>query len=121
MGYITRGRGVTIHKAECLNIAAGEAERRIPVEWAVSSGEGTFYGTITILAYDRINMLSEIAAIIGQQNVSIRAANIQTDDRTRISTLRLTMEVHSRDEMDHVIAALRNKSDILDVYRTTGS
>ena len=121
VGYITRGRGVTIHKAECLNIAAGEAERRIPVEWAVSSGEGTFYGTITILAYDRINMLSEIAAIIGQQNVSIRAANIQTDDRTRISTLRLTMEVHSRDEMDRVIAALRNKSDILDVYRTTGS
>ncbi len=66
-------------------------------------------------------MLGEIATIIGQHNVSIKAANIQTDDRTRISTLRLTLEDHSREEMDPVIAALRNKADILDVYRTTGS
>ena len=120
VGYITRGRGVTIHKAECVNIAAGESERRIPVEWA-ANGEGTFYGNITILAYDRVNMLGEIATIIGQHNVSIRAANIATDDRTRISTLRLTLEVHSREEMDRVIASLRNKTDIMDVYRTTGS
>ena len=121
VGYITRGRGVTIHKAECVNAAACETERRIPVEWASASEDDTFYGSITILAYDRVNMLGEIATIIGQHNVSIRAATIQTDDRTRISTLRLTLEVHSREEMDHVISALRNKADILDVYRATGS
>ena len=51
--------------------------------------------------------------------VSIRAASIQSDDKTRISTLRLTLDVHSREEMDKVIQALRNKSDILDVYRAT--
>ena len=116
VGYITRGRGVTIHKAECVNIAAGERERNIPVEWAMDS-EGTFAATITILAYDRVNMLGEIATIIGENGVSIRAASIQADDRTRISTLRLTLDVHSREEMDKVIHALRNKSDILDVYR----
>ena len=121
VGYITRGRGVTIHKAECVNAAAGESERRISVEWASASEDNTFYGSITILAYDRVNMLGEIATIIGQHNVSIRAASIQTDDRTRISTLRLTLEVHSREEMDHVIAAIRNKTDVLDVYRATGS
>ena len=116
MGYITRGRGVTIHKAECVNAASGEEERRIPVEWA-SDGEDTFYATITILAYDRVNMLGEIATIIGENGVSIRAASIQGDDKTRISTLRLTLDVHSREEMNKVIQALRNKSDILDVYR----
>ena len=89
VGYITRGRGVTIHKAECSNAAAGEDERKIGVEWAMD-GEGTFSAAITILAYDK----------------------------TRISTLRLTLDVHSREEMDRVIKALRNKSDILDVYRT---
>ena len=51
--------------------------------------------------------------------VSIRAASIQSDDKTRISTLRLTLDVHSREEMNKVIQALRNKSDILDVYRAT--
>ena len=117
VGYITRGRGVTIHKAECVNAAAGEQERRIPVEWA-SDGQDTFYATITILCTDRVNMLGEIATIIGENGVSIRAASIQSDDKTRISTLRLTLDVHSREEMDKVIHALRNKSDILDVYRS---
>ena len=118
VGYITRGRGVTIHKAECVNVASGEEERRIPVEWA-SDGQNTFYATITIIAYDRLNMLSEIATIIGENGVSIRAASIQSDEKTRISTLHLTLEVRSREEMNKVIQALRNKSDILDVYRAT--
>ena len=118
VGYITRGRGVTIHKAECVNAASGEEERRVPVEWA-SDGQDTFSANITILAYDRVNMLGEIATIIGENNVSIRAATIQSDDKARVSTLRLTLDVHSREEMDKVILALRNKSDILDVYRST--
>ena len=119
VGYITRGRGVTIHKAECLNAVNGEAERKVPVAWA-NDGEGSFLATIKILAYDRVNMLGEIALIIGENNVSIRAATVQTDDKTRISTLRLTLDVQSREQMDRVIQALRNKSDILDVYRVTG-
>ena len=119
VGYITRGRGVTVHKAECQNAINGEQERKIPVEWA-DDGEGTFYATIKVLAYDRVNMLGEIATLIGEQNVSIKAATIQTDDKTRISTLRLTLDVRSREQMDRVIMALRNKSDIMDVYRVTG-
>ena len=87
--------------------------------WA-NDGEGSFLATIKILAYDRVNMLGEIALIIGENNVSIRAATVQTDDKTRISTLRLTLDVQSREQMDRVIQALRNKSDILDVYRVTG-
>ena len=119
VGYITRGRGVTIHKAECPNAATSEPERRIPVEWA-TEGTGSFYATITILAYDRVNMLGEIASIIGEMNVSIKAAQVQTDDKTRISTLKLTLEVQSREQMDRVIQALRNKADVMDVYRVTG-
>ena len=119
VGYITRGRGVTIHKAECQNAINGEKERRVDVEWA-DDGQGSFYATIKVLAYDRVNMLGEIAMLIGEQNVSIKAANIQTDDKTRISTLRLTLDVSSREQMNRVIQALRNKADIMDVYRVTG-
>ena len=119
VGYITRGRGVTIHKAECPNAATAEPERRIPVEWASESG-GSFYASIKILVYDRVNLLGEIASIIGEMNVSIKAAQVQTDDRTRISTLKLTLDVQSREQMNRVIQAIRNKSDVLDVYRVTG-
>ena len=119
VGYITRGRGVTIHKAECPNAMNGEAERKIPVEWAMD-GEGSFYASIKVVAYDRINMLGEIATIIGEMNVSIKAANVSANDKSRISTIRLTLDVHSREQMDKVIQALRRKADILDVYRVTG-
>ncbi len=118
VGYITRGRGVTIHKAECNNAALSEPERRIPVEWASESG-GSFYASIKILVYDRVNMLSEIASVIGEMNVSIKAAQIQTDDKTRISTVKLTLDVQSREQMNRVIQAVRNKADVLDVYRIT--
>ena len=118
VGYITRGRGVTIHKAECANALNGEKERRIPVEWAVD-GDASFYASIKILVYDRVNMLGEIASVIGEMNVSIKAAQIQTDDRTRISTLKLTLDVHSKEQMERVISALRNKTDVLEVYRVT--
>lgn len=119
VGYITRGRGVTIHKAECPNAQGAEPERRISVEWASESG-GSFYASIKILVYDRVNLLGEIASTIGDMNVSIRAAQVQTDDRTRISTLKLTLEVQSREQMDRVIQSIRNKADVLDVYRVTG-
>ena len=119
VGYITRGRGVTIHKAECPNAASAEPERRIPVEWATDGG-GSFYASIKILVYDRVNMLGEIASIIGEMNVSIKAAQVQTDDKTRISTVKLTLDVQSREQMDKVIQAIRNKADVLDVYRVTG-
>ncbi len=119
IGYITRGRGVTIHKAECPNALNGEKERRIPVEWALE-GEASFLASIKVVAYDRVNMLGEIASIIGEMNVSIKAASASSDDRSRISTLRLTLDVHSREQMDKVIQALRNKTDVLDVYRVTG-
>ncbi len=118
VGYITRGRGVTIHKAECANALNGESERRVPVEWAVD-GDASFYASIKVIAYDRVNMLGEIASVIGEMNVSIKAAQVQTDEKTRISTLKLTLDVHSREQMDRVIAAVRNKVDVMDVYRVT--
>lgn len=119
VGYITRGRGVTIHKAECPNAINGEAERRIPVEWA-GNGEGTFFATIKVVAYDRSNIFSELLTMVAGLNVTVKAANGQSDDKTGTSNIRLTLEVRSREQVDKVIAALRRKADVMDVYRVTG-
>ena len=119
IGYITRGRGVTVHKAECLNAINGEPERQVAVTWA-DVGDSSFLASLKVIAYDRVNLLGEIATIIGEMNVSIKAANAQTDDKSRICTFRLTLDVTSKEQMEKVIQALRRKSDILDVYRVTG-
>ena len=53
-------------------------------------------------------------------NVTVKAANGQSDDKTGTSNIRLTLEVRSREQVDKVIAALRRKADVMDVYRVTG-
>ena len=119
MGYISRGRGVTIHKAECVNILNAEPERRVDVAWAEDDGS-SFYVTIKVVAYDHVSLLGELATFIGAMNVPIKAISATVDEKTKTSALRLTLEVRSREEMDKVLKQLRKKSDIIDVYRVTG-
>ena len=119
VGYISRGRGVTIHKAECVNILNAEPERRVDVAWAEDDGS-SFYVTIKVVAYDHVSLLGELATFIGAMNVPIKAISATVDEKTKTSALRLTLEVRSRDEMDKVLKQLRKKSDIIDVYRVTG-
>ena len=119
VGYITRGRGVTIHKAECVNALHGEDERRVEVDWA-DNGVGSFYASIKVVAYDHVSLLGELATYIGEMNVPIKAISAQVDEKTKTSAIRLTLEVRSRDQMDKVIKQLRKKSDVIDVYRVQG-
>ena len=119
VGYITRGRGVTIHKAECINAINGEKERRVQVDWADNEGE-SFYASIQVVAYDHVSLLGELATFIGGMNVPIKAVSAAVDEKSKTTNIRLTLEVRSRDEMDKVIKQLRKKSDVIDVFRATG-
>jgi len=119
IGYITRGRGVTIHKAECTNAVNGEAERSVEVAWA-DAEIGSFCAAIKVVAYDHVNLLGELASFIGGMDVPIKAISAQVDEKTKTSAIRLTLEVRSRDQMDKVIKQLQKKTDIIDVFRVTG-
>ena len=118
VGYITRGRGVTIHKAECVNALSGEAERRVDVAWA-ETNLGSFCAAIKIVGYDHVGMLGEIATYIGDLGVFIRNSTSGCD-KNKIATIKLVLEVHSREQMDSVIRQLRRRSDVIDVYRVNG-
>ncbi|MDO4482858.1 MAG: bifunctional (p)ppGpp synthetase/guanosine-3',5'-bis(diphosphate) 3'-pyrophosphohydrolase [Clostridia bacterium] len=119
VGYITRGRGVTIHKAECANAINGEKERRVSVAWDESNGS-SFFASIKIIAYDHVALLGELATFIGGLGVPIKAISATVDEKTKTSAIRMTLEIKSRDQMDNVIKQLRKKSDIVDVFRVTG-
>lgn len=118
VGFITRGRGVTIHKAECPNVQGGEAERRVDVAWAGVATQ-SFCAAIKIVGTDHVGMLAEIASFIATLNVPIRNISSNTD-KNRIATLRLVLEVRSREQMDSVIRQLRKRSDIIEVDRVNG-
>ena len=118
VGYITRGRGVTVHKAECANAQHFEPERRVNVAWADASF-GTFCASIKIRAYDRIGLLGEISTFISSMGVPIRNVACSVD-RNRIATIKLVMEVRSRDQMDTVIRQLQKQQDVIEVNRVNG-
>ncbi len=116
VGYITRGRGVTIHKADCVNACAAEQERRIDVEWA-DENVGSFTVSVKVVAYDKPNLLVEIASVISDMNVSIKTCSATVEEKTRIATFRFVVEIRSREQMDKLVKHLMRKSDVLDVFR----
>jgi len=119
VGYITRGRGVTIHKADCTNAQNGEEERRVHVCWAEESS-GQFEASIQVIAYDHVSLLGELATYIGELNVPIRAVSAKVDDKKGISTIGMTLSVSSREQVDRVIRQLQKRQDIIEVYRSAG-
>ncbi|MBQ3484907.1 MAG: bifunctional (p)ppGpp synthetase/guanosine-3',5'-bis(diphosphate) 3'-pyrophosphohydrolase [Clostridia bacterium] len=116
VGYITRGRGVTIHKADCVNALAAEQERRIDVDWA-DENIGSFTASIKVVAYDKQNLLLEMASVLSEMNINIKNVAATLDEKNRIATFRFVVEVKSREQMDKVVKQLMKKSDVIDVFR----
>ena len=119
VGYITRGRGVTVHKADCVNAQHSEPERAIRVSWAEES-IGRFTTTIQVIAYDHVSLLGELAMYIGELNVPIRAVSAKVDDKKGTSTIGMTLSVSSREQVDKVIRQLQKRQDVIEVYRSAG-
>ncbi len=118
VGFVTRGRGVSIHKADCVNALSGEAERRVAVRWA-DDETGSFCAPVRIIGHDRVGLLGEITSYIGSLNVPIRSATTSVD-RHGTAAIRLVLEVHSREQMDSVMRQLRRQQGVIDVVRVTG-
>ena len=116
VGYITRGRGVTIHKADCVNACAAEQERRIDVDWA-DENVGSFDVSVKVVAYDKPNLLVELASVISEMNITIKNCTAAVEPKTRIATFRFVVEIRSREQMDKLVKQLMRKSDVIDVFR----
>ncbi len=116
IGYITRGRGVTIHKADCPNVSASEHERMVEVSWANTEG-GSFNASINIIAYDHVSLLGQLALSIGNMGVPIMAVSAKRDNKHKTSVITMVVQVASREQLDKVIKALQRRTDIMEVYR----
>ena len=118
VGYITRGRGVTVHKIDCPNANASEQERMVEVSWA-STDCGAFNASLTIIAYDHVSLLGELALAIGNMDVPIMAVAAKRDEKHKTSVITTVVQVNCREQLDKVIKMLHNRSDIIEVYRGT--
>jgi guanosine-3',5'-bis(diphosphate) 3'-pyrophosphohydrolase len=119
VGFVTRGAGVSVHRADCHNVQSllTEPERMIEVEWAPSS-KSIFLVQIQVEALDRSGLLSDVTRVLSEHHVNILSASVSTSsDRLAIS--RFVFEMGDTTHMDRVLNAVRRIDAVYDVYRVS--
>lgn len=123
IGFVTRGRGVSIHRTDCVNIInlpEIERGRLIDAEWQAGSEESSKYlAEIVIYAHNRNGLLADISRALTEKNIDIMSMNTKTS-KQGIATMAASFYVGSREELNHTIEKLRNVESVMDIERTTG-
>jgi guanosine-3',5'-bis(diphosphate) 3'-pyrophosphohydrolase len=116
VGYITRGRGVTVHRADCANVkASSEKERHVDVEWEKSAAR-TYPVAIRIEGWDRDGFLRDVAAVISENQVALVALSaLANPDKS--ATVNATLQVTSVEQLSRVLAKLEGVRDVFSVHR----
>ena len=117
LGFVTRGRGVSVHRTDCPNAAdlQRDPERLVEVRWDATT-PSTFRVTVQVEALDRKHLLRDITTVLGDLALNILSAQVTTQ-RDRIAYLRFTFELADIGHLDHVIAQVRRVEAVFDCYR----
>jgi GTP diphosphokinase / guanosine-3',5'-bis(diphosphate) 3'-diphosphatase len=117
VGFVTRGRGVSVHRADCSNVGDldREPERFVPVDW---SGDVTasFLVSVQIEALDRKHLLRDITAVLGDLHINITSAQVATR-KDRVAVLRFSFELGDPTHLDYALRSVRRVEGVYDAYR----
>ena len=120
LGFVTHGHGVSVHRANCVNIehlSDTQRERMVPVHWAPSDAS-VFLVAIQVEALDRTKLLADVTRVLSEQHVNILSASVQTT-RDRVALSRFSFEMGDPKHLGDVLRAVRNIDGVYDVYRVT--
>ncbi|WP_053957019.1 RelA/SpoT family protein [Inediibacterium massiliense] len=119
IGFITRGRGVSIHRTDCVNILKEREciDRFIEVEWDADR-QNSYETEIQIIASDRKGLLSEVTNVLSDIKLSVTAINARTT-KDRVAIVNLTIEITNVEQLDKLIKKIKSMQGVLDVYRVT--
>lgn len=124
VGFVTRGRGVSIHRTDCVNIiclSEIERARLITAEWQhETDNENEKYLTeIVIYAHNRSGLIADISKTLMEKNIDVISMNTRTS-KQGIATLAMSFEIGGRDELRMIIDKLKLIDNVIDIERTTG-
>lgn len=120
IGFITRGRGVSVHRADCPNVThdQNDVDRLIDVEWDYDGNE-RFEVNMEIVAYDRTGIMAEIMATLAEMKISILSVNAKTSD-TKNVTIHMGISIKDLAQFEFVATKIRRLKDVYAVERYTG-
>lgn len=125
VGFVTRGRGLSIHRTDCINmihLSESERARLIPAEWETEVTEksgGQYLAEIKMYANDQQGLLMEISRIFTEENVDVKSMNVRTSKKGT-ATIEMGFIVHGREELERIVKKLQQLSGIIDIERATG-
>jgi GTP pyrophosphokinase len=118
-GYVTRGRGITVHRADCPNMrSVDEDGRKVPVSWGDQLIK-SYPVAIRVEAWDRVGLLRDITALVADERVNVLSVLTHVhDDRT--VTVLMTVEVSGVKQLSHLLQKLEGVRDVFDARRDSG-
>ncbi|WP_026494434.1 RelA/SpoT family protein [Butyrivibrio sp. WCD3002] len=122
VGFVTRGRGVSIHRRDCVNVAAMQKEDRtrlIEARWEARAPGEKYVATINIFANNRSGLLADVSRALTEKNVDIISMNTRTS-KQGLATMETAFQVASREELLEIVDKIRNIESVIDIERTTG-
>jgi GTP pyrophosphokinase len=118
VGYVTRGRGVTVHRRDCANVLrATGSGRLIEVDWGTAPQ--TVPATIGITAYDRTGLLHDISGIISAEKININGSAVDLERATNISTIYVTVEISDITQLSRVLGKIEQLPNVIEARRYT--
>mgnify|MGYP000522691762 CR=1 FL=1 len=125
VGFITRGRGMSIHRTDCVNIihlSEAERVRLIPAEWEKpeeGTDTGSYLAEIKMYANDRQGLLMDMSKVFTEMNIDVKSMNVRTS-KQGTATIEAGFIVRGREELGKVIGKLRQIVGVLDIERAVG-
>ncbi|WP_122642175.1 RelA/SpoT family protein [Luxibacter massiliensis] len=125
VGFVTRGRGMSIHRTDCVNmlhLSETERERLLDAEWEETTSEengGQYRAELKMFAHDRQGLLMEITRIFTEAKIDVKSMNIRTSKKGT-ATLDMGFIVRGRAELNKMIEKLRQIEGVIDIERTAG-
>ena len=124
VGYVTRGRGVTIHRTDCINVmnmSAEDRNRLIDAEWQVPAHESCerYMADINVFAYNRTGLIVDISKIFTERKIDILALNTRIS-KQGTATINICFEVRSKEELNGMVEKIRQIESVKDIERTAG-
>jgi GTP pyrophosphokinase len=120
IGFVTRGSGISVHRADCRNIdhLRSEPDRIVDVSWAPTQSS-VFLVEIQVEALDRKSLLSDVTRVLAEHHVNILSASVNTS-RSRVAISKFVFEMGDPKFLSHVLSSVRRIDGVYDVYRTAG-
>ena len=120
VGYVTQGRGISIHRADCeqlAELANAHPERVVEASWGTQDNHTAYHVVIRVLASDRNGLLRDITTVLANEKISVTGVSSRSDNKRQTATMDLEIQLNNVEMLGKILTRLATLEDVIDVKR----